>query len=321
MTVRPRLLASLVALASAIGCGSETESDGSGGAGSGGTSPDATADAAHDAALDNAAPEGGVDASDGSADAGSGPALVAATVNLRCLLDDWDQRKGPLAEGIAAVDPDLLALQEVCHSSSKSNLQELLALVSAITGKGYQSVVYDTHHNPLALANEGIAVVTPHAITLQQNVDLPDGFFNRGAIVTRVQTPVGSLLFTGTHLDFGSAATRQQELAVARAAIDAEREPGEPAILAGDMNESPSGACIQDALAAGWVDSWDALHPGDPGLTSPADDPKNRIDYLLLSDPDTKLVLTHALVFLDQAVSGVWPSDHRGVWAGLSQQP
>jgi endonuclease/exonuclease/phosphatase family metal-dependent hydrolase len=246
---------------------------------------------------------------------------VAATVNTRCLLDDWDDRKQPLADGIAAVDPDLIALQEVCASSSQDNLLELLDLIAQKTGKVYQHVRYDTHFNPLALAQEGIAVVTPHPITFQQNVDLPDGFFNRGAIITRVTTPAGELLFTGTHLDFATATARQAELSAARAAIEAVRLPDEPSILAGDMNENPGGPCIAEAEAAGYVDAWGLLHPNDPGLTSPAENPENRIDYVMLSDPAGKLAITQAVVFLDQPVGGVWPSDHRGVWAGLSPAP
>jgi endonuclease/exonuclease/phosphatase family metal-dependent hydrolase len=209
----------------------------------------------------------------------------------------------------------------VCTSSSEDNLLELLDLVAQKTGKVYQHVRYDTHFNPLALAQEGIAIATPHPIVFQQNVDLPDGFFNRGAILARVQTPAGTLLFAGTHLDFGNATTRQQELAAARAAIEAARLPGEAVILAGDMNENPGGPCIADAVATGYVDAWALLHPGDPGLTSPADNPQNRIDYVLLSDPSTTLSIAQAVVFLDQPVGGVWPSDHRGVWAGFEPVP
>ena len=327
------------ALLVATACGSDTQGGGShapdasagnaGAAGAAGASSGGSAGSSGGAAgtgggsgaAGSAGSDAGSAGSAGSSGAAGGPALVAATVNMRCLLDDWDDRKGPLADGIAAVDPDLLALQEVCASSSQDNLDELLTLVSAKTGKAYQSVRYDTHFNPLAFAQEGIAVVTPHPITYQENVDLPDGFFNRGAIVTRVQTPAGTLLFTGTHLDFGQATVRQQELAAARAAIEAVRQPNEVSILAGDMNENPPGACIQDALAAGYVDPWALLHPSDPGLTSPAENPQNRIDYVLVSDPASSLSIDQAVVFLDQPVGGVWPSDHRGVWAGLTPIP
>jgi endonuclease/exonuclease/phosphatase family metal-dependent hydrolase len=295
------------AQAGASGTSGNAASAGSGGAASGGS-------AGQDGGL---AGNAGIDGGAGAAAA----TLIAATVNARCLLDDWNKRKGPLADGIAAVDPDLIALQEICHTSSKDAFTELFELVSQKTGKGYQSVRYDTHYNLLAFADEGIAIVTPHPITFEQKVDLPDGVFNRGAIVARVQTPAGSVLFAGTHLDFGLANVRQEELSVARSAIEAVRLPGEPVILAGDMNEKPGGPCIQDAIAAGYADSWKTLHPNDPGLTSPASDPKDRIDYVLVSDPSAKLLLTQAVVFLDQPVGGVWPSDHRGVWAGFSAQP
>jgi endonuclease/exonuclease/phosphatase family metal-dependent hydrolase len=306
----------------AAGCGSTTEEEPvSPEAGTGGSSGSAGAPALGGTsgapASGGSAGSAGASAEAGSAGASARSALVAATVNARCLLDDWEKRKGPLADGIAAIDPDLLALQEVCRTASKDSLLELVDLVNQKTGRGYQSVRYDTHSNPLAGAEEGIAVVTPHAILSQKSVDLPAGVFKRAVIVTRIATQAGTLIFAGTHLDFLLGETRRAELSAARAAIEAERQPGEPALLAGDMNEEPDGAAIQEALGAGYVDLWALLRPGEPGLTSPADKPKNRIDYLLLSDPESRLAPRHAFVFLDQPVGGVWPSDHRGVWAGL----
>ncbi len=290
------------------GGGAATGGAAGGSAGSGGAS---VGDAAPDAALDAS--------SDATSDAPAKPQLVVATANTRCLLDDYEKRKAPLADGIAALDPDLLALQEICKSSSTDSLAELVNLISAKTGRVYTVARKNTHYNLLAFADEGIAVVTPHPVVWQKLVDLPKGVFDRGAVMTRVSTPVGTLLFVGTHLSFEPQAdVRKLQLAKIRSEITAERQGDEPVLLAGDMNEKPNGAAIGETIAAGYVDLWALLKPGDPGLTSPVPGPKDRIDYVLALDSAPKLAPLSAALFLNAQVGGTWPSDHFGVTVTLS---
>lgn len=289
-------------------------------AGGGGSAAGAATGGVAGSASGGAAGLGAADAgNDGSAfDATTSAALVVATANTRCLLDDYSKRKQPLAGGIAALDFDLLALQEICKSSSTDSLAEIVTMISAQTGRPYTVVRKDTHYNLLAFADEGIAVVTPHPVVWQKLVDLPKGVFDRGAVMTRVNTSVGTVLFVATHLSFEPQAdVRKAQLSKIRAEIQLERLGTEPVLLAGDMNEKPSGAAIAETITAGYVDLWATLKPGDPGHTSPVPNPTDRIDYVFAFDDAGSLTPSTASLFLDTPVGGTWPSDHFGVTTSL----
>jgi endonuclease/exonuclease/phosphatase family metal-dependent hydrolase len=109
--------------------------------------------------------------------------------------------------------------------------------------------------------------------------------------------------------------------------------PGK-AILVGDMNSDPEQVFPQSLAfsaltGAGLLDSWVALHPGDPGLSccfsELVNDPASvgafdsRIDHVLVS-PGVGL-LESRLTGIDpdnRAAGGLWPSDHAGVVATLT---
>jgi maltose 6'-phosphate phosphatase len=278
---------------------------------------DPSADPA-DASPDTDAPP----ALDAHPDGGSGDALRFATVNLRCLLDEWPTRVELLAEQIAAVDPDLLALQEVCRVPDEEDaLPQLLSRLEAATGRSYGFVRTETHLS-WDQYQEGIAVVSPHEIRDEQVVHLPAGAFPRSMVAARVQTPLGEILFASTHLCFGEdqASVRAAQLEAARAALESMRATGEPVALAGDFNEEPDGAAIGEALAAGYVDSWAEVHPTVAGATFPASAPSARIDYLLLLADAGAAQVSLAEVFLDQPLGAVYPSDHLGLRVHLKTQ-
>jgi endonuclease/exonuclease/phosphatase family metal-dependent hydrolase len=81
-------------------------------------------------------------------------------------------------------------------------------------------------------------------------------------------------------------------------------------ILAGDLNSEPDWPEMDLIRAAGMVDSWSEAGQG-PGLTWPADDPFQRIDWIWLS-PDLQAIAAETV---DSAVS-----DHRAVVADLIER-
>ncbi|MBA2630612.1 MAG: endonuclease/exonuclease/phosphatase family protein [Thermoleophilaceae bacterium] len=132
--------------------------------------------------------------------------------------------------------------------------------------------------------------------------------------------------FVNTHLEaYGDdlRAAQAQELIAPGGPLQSRR----PVILVGDLNSDPAGAFAQAAAfqvltGFGFVDSWLAARPGDPGLTCcHAADLRNltvaftqRIDHVLSkpglppwraevvgADPD------------ERTPAGLWPSDHAGV--------
>jgi endonuclease/exonuclease/phosphatase family metal-dependent hydrolase len=104
-------------------------------------------------------------------------------------------------------------------------------------------------------------------------------------------------------------------------------------ILTGDLNTGPElpvpdNRKAFDALtAAGLVDTWAALHPGDPGYTAGfselLDDPsaavlRHRVDHVMQRGAwrpvEARLVGTDTR---DRTAGGMWPSDHAGLVASI----
>jgi endonuclease/exonuclease/phosphatase family metal-dependent hydrolase len=126
-----------------------------------------------------------------------------------------------------------------------------------------------------------------------------------------------------THLESFSAAVQSaqaHEIAIGPAATDL------PVILAGDLNTGPGVSPAYGRLVAdGFIDTWDATHPGDPGFTNPlftedpfvpSATPNQRIDLVLVrgeAEPCADSLTGTDIA--DLTPSGLWPSDHAGVVA------
>ncbi|MFE2140497.1 endonuclease/exonuclease/phosphatase family protein [Streptomyces sp. NPDC059456] len=109
-----------------------------------------------------------------------------------------------------------------------------------------------------------------------------------------------------------------------------------PTVLLGDLNSAAGGVgavpgrtdtpTYGQLLAAGFSDAWTARHRKDPGFTCcQAADLRNiastlsqRIDYVVFRN-GIKAVSTHRVGAeqADRTPSGLWPSDHAGVWSLL----
>jgi len=101
-----------------------------------------------------------------------------------------------------------------------------------------------------------------------------------------------------------------------------------PTILLGDLNSRADGTgtpTYANLLGSGFRDAWPQAHPNDIGLTCcHGDDLRelggdfySRIDYVLLKNG---FRATAAGIVGEESrdrVSGLWPSDHAGVWARL----
>ncbi len=253
-------------------------------------------------------------------DAGAERRLRIATVNLRCLLDDWQVRADLLASQIAAARPHVIAVQEACRESAGRD--NLAALASALSSAGADYTIVRTEtHRSWDLYQEGIALLSLHPSELVEVIDLPPGIFPRRAIIARLSTAVGAALIAATHLSFGDdqGEVRIAQLATIRAALDRLRASAELVAVAGDFNETPTGAGITATLAAGYVDSWAHIHPGASGYTIPASAPTARIDYIMAALGSSGVLVDDATIFLDQGEGEIMPSDHLGLHVDFIQ--
>jgi endonuclease/exonuclease/phosphatase family metal-dependent hydrolase len=122
----------------------------------------------------------------------------------------------------------------------------------------------------------------------------------RSAVATIVALPGGrEVVFVSTHFDHTSRAP--DRLDQAKALNQRLDDVEEPAILAGDFNCEPGSPPMRE-LARTWTPASDAEHP-----TAPADEPRLRIDHVLVKPRGAWRVIESKVV--DEPVA----SDHRPV--------
>ena len=101
-----------------------------------------------------------------------------------------------------------------------------------------------------------------------------------------------------------------------------------PTVLLGDLNSRADGTgtpTYANLLAEGFKDAWPQAHPADLGLTCcHGDDLRevggpfySRIDYVLLRNGFRAVAAGIMGEAPGDRLSGLWPSDHAGVWARL----
>jgi hypothetical protein len=185
------------------------------------------------------------------------------------------------------------------------------------------------------LVREDVQVVESATGRFQEVLGIPVGvdtvFIHRGYASVIAVVDGQRYRFVSTHLEPADVAAQQSqaEELVAQWATDSL-----PVVLMGDFNSAaPMGASYVKLIQAGYLDSWTLQDSPAPGLTCcQASDLRNatsslsqRIDLILVRNPtfpnDPLDRPPLADVFGDESgdrtPSGLWPSDHAGVWAHL----
>ncbi len=243
--------------------------------------------------------------------------FVVTTINLRCLLDDWDARLPILVDGLSAAHADAIGLQEVCaEPSGRDNLAELLTRLDAATGQTH-SVTRTITHRSWNRYEEGIALLSPHRVGGTRVADLPPGAFPRKVIAAEIIGPQGPVVFAVTHLDVDGGAVRESQIGTVLEIVDELASERQGAIVAGDFNEGPGLGVSARLGAAGFVDAWAALRPTESGPTFPASDPASRIDYVMFRQASSGFGVSEVERTFTEPLSGVFASDHFGLRALL----
>ena len=224
-----------------------------------------------------------------------------ATFNIlhgRTVGDGVDVRK--LQDCVSAMDPDVLALQEVDLDQPRSGLADLTAVaaeamgavshrfVAAISGTPGATWIAATGREQPGAAAYGISLLSRYPAESWQVVRMPRIPVKfplylrepkkmivvdeepRAAVIGRFQTPLGPLTIANTHLSFVPGWNRRQ---LRRLVRDLEGLPG-PHILTGDLN-----------LEADAVRRYSGMTSLATVRTFPADAPKKQLDHVLTDDP------------------------------------
>jgi len=257
--------------------------------------------------------------------------LRVLTWNLWWRFGPWEARAPAIESTIRALDPDVVALQEVWGDDSTSHAADLADAF------GYEHVF--ANRLEIDGVRFGNAVLSRWPIAASEHWPLPappDAEELRTLVVADVDGPRGPFQVWCTHLNwrFDHSEVRQEQVRYLCERI-AERTPRRyPPILCGDLNAAPdstelhllTGRTSVPARKLVFHDAWDVAGEGD-GHTWSNDnpyarldlEPSRRIDYVLVGWPKAGGAghVVSASVVGTEAVDGVVPSDHYGVLAEL----
>jgi endonuclease/exonuclease/phosphatase family metal-dependent hydrolase len=236
------------------------------------------------------------------------------------------------AAGLAALGPDVIALQEVRRGDALAcTATALCTRLSAYTGQAWHTEVRPATIGPAGTwgpgsgaGEEGLALCSPHPLGAVRALELPEARPVERRILLSAWLSGPGLWVHTTHLHWRGrdAAARAAQLAVIDAAARS-LGPG-PHVLGGDLNAAPDTVEIHGFAGRGWVDTFATHRPGDPGLTWAARNPNTaslaqvapldrRIDYVWTLGADAPASVDVVLDTPDPA--GVFASDHFGVAA------
>jgi endonuclease/exonuclease/phosphatase family metal-dependent hydrolase len=262
------------------------------------------------------------------------------TINLWGEQPPLERRMALLIEGIAALTPDVVALQEV-QDRPPGLPNQAAALAAAV---GMQSVfapavAFRGGHEGLALLSRFPIVghearPLPHATTDEARVVLSAGFEAGGAAPLWVHT---------THLNYRlhHGQQREDQVMAVEAAVAA-RPDAVPQVVLGDFNARPdsdeirwlTGLHTLGGRRVCFQDAWARVHPDAPGWTWASANPQTRslsflqldrrLDYIFVT-PQRRdgrgRILDCRVVFDQPGADGVFVSDHYGLLADIQITP
>ena len=192
-----------------------------------------------------------------------------------------------LAEVINALDPDVVALQEVDRKTGRLNGVDLPAELALLTGMDFvfgRAMDYDGgEYGEAILSRFPILDVTNHALPHQETSE------PRTALAATIQFPTSAqtFVFIGTHLDH--LRSPKDRIAQAMEINEVIKHYANlPVLLTGDLN-AESGSEPMHILQERWTDAWTGK---ENGFTFPSDAPRKRIDYILYRPYDHWSVVT-----------------------------
>jgi endonuclease/exonuclease/phosphatase family metal-dependent hydrolase len=267
--------------------------------------------------------------------------LSVLSLNLWHDSGPWLERARRIGALVDSLQPDLIGFQEVLRGDGIDLAAELVA------ARGYHvdfvaaSPFWRPDREDIWFGN---AVASRWPVTAREELRLPDAgdAETRAALCVTVDAPVGEIAFTCTHLNWKlhHGWVRERQVAALCDFARARRpEGGFPPILVGDFNAEPDSAEIRyvsglqslEGRSVYFVDAWRRAGEGGPGLTwsnhndyaRPWFEPDRRIDYVFVGPPRRDGVgrVLGCRVVGDDRRSGVWPSDHFGVFAWLQDRP
>jgi endonuclease/exonuclease/phosphatase family metal-dependent hydrolase len=251
---------------------------------------------------------------------------------------DLDRRLELAVQELRLLDPDIIGLQEASVNRWRGNVAARLADALGfhyVRGTAlFRLFPFEWFNGFVAwLMNlsEGPAIVSRFPIIDWEQYDLPrcNGWYDpRVLLYATLETPWGRVTVASTHTTRGFCeAPRVIDILQARRGLL-------PTVLMGDFNATEGSTAISALIErAGFVDTFRAANPGDPGPTvwqrvyASTPTVSRRVDFVFMM-PGSEVpgrVLASRVVLnspgrLDDG-RVLWPSDHYGVFTELEVFP
>jgi endonuclease/exonuclease/phosphatase family metal-dependent hydrolase len=242
--------------------------------------------------------------------------LHVATLNIRNLADRWDERLPLLLADMAALQPDLIGLQEVVYPLQQDRL------IGAAGERRYEShrawAGRPEYGNAL-LVREGLAVDAVERLELG---------LNRSALRVVVTHPEATVVMAVTHLHHVPADEAERD-DQARQLLEwlAAGPMTDAQIVVGDFNAEPDEPATTRIRSHGYRSAFAEANGADPPVTWPSglqapgmdtDGEPGCLDYIWVRGGIR--VVSAQLAFDRPAVGDptLYPSDHIGLSAELS---
>jgi len=255
------------------------------------------------------------------------------TINILVDHSRWKARRNLLAEGLSALQPDIIALQEVSlpHNPAIWLAHELGMEFCYLSPKtGFEA------------SREGIAILSRHPFCAQATLDLE----GQQRIAQYVQLDIGdqSLVLANTHLYWqpGNSAIRLKQVGLIIRWMQ-DLPHAMPVIICGDFNGTPETTAVA-MMRQHYRSAHEIIHNREPAYTCPTPLPRSTwstlrtlLGFFLLLRPqhlrldwrgtldyifvNQQLLVNDCRVVLDQPSplnARLYPSDHFGIFANLS---
>ena len=242
--------------------------------------------------------------------------LHIATLNIRNLADRWSERLPLILADMAALQPDMLGLQEVVFVMQQDRL-------IGAAGEGRYGAIRGWAGRPEY--GNSLLVREPLAGADVERLDLGLG---RAAHRTRIDLPGRTtVLVAVTHLHHAVDAAEERDRQ-AGALLDwlASAPPADAVIAMGDFNAGPSEPTYGRMTAAGFRSAYAEANGTEPAVTWPSglqapamdtDGDPDCLDYIWVRGAARVESARLAFDRPDPEDATLYPSDHLGISARL----
>ena len=242
--------------------------------------------------------------------------LHVATLNILNLADRWPERLPLLLADMAALQPDLLGLQEVVYVMQQDRL-------IGAAGEGRYGAVRGWAGRPEY--GNSLLVKEPLAATEVERLELSMGRSAHRSIVTLPNGATVLVVVTHLHHEVDAAAERD-----AQAAAILDWLAGAPAsdatIAMGDFNADPREPTYARMVGAGFRSAYAEANGAEPAVTWPSglqapamdtDGDPDCLDYIWVRGAVRVVDARLAFDRPDPEDPTLYPSDHLGISAHL----